>query len=79
MVVENVFKILVIQATTWHQRPRVVRSIEFTCMLLHNMLRIYQGGAYRVPTPANDVVALYNDQVVYVTNENYRNPSREAK
>ena len=31
------------------------------------------------PTPANDVVSLQIEQVVYVPNENYKNPLREAK
>ena len=29
--------------------------------------------------PANDIAALQNEQVVYVTDDNYRNPLREAK
>ena len=33
----------------------------------------------RAPTPANDVAAQQNEQAVYVSNENYRNPSREAQ
>ena len=51
----------------------------FTCLVLHNMLKTHQDKADRAPTPANDVVALQNEQVVYVPNENYRNPLREAK
>ena len=43
------------------------------------MLRTHQGGADRAPTPANDVAAQQNEQAVYVPNENYRNPLREAK
>ena len=61
------------------QRLRVVRDIVYTCVVLHNMLRTHQGGADRAPNPANDVVALQNEQAVYVPQENYRNPSREAK
>ena len=64
---------------TIEQRPRVVRDIVFTCVVLHNMLRTHQGGSDRIPTPANDVAALQNKQMVYVPNEHYRNPSREAK
>ena len=41
--------------------------------------RTQQGGADRAPTPANDVAALQNEQGLYVPNDNYRNPSREAK
>ena len=63
-VVENIFGILVSQFRvllgTMEQRPRVVRDIVFTCVVLHNMLRTQQGGADRVPTPANDVIALQN-------------------
>ena len=43
------------------------------------MLRTYQEGPDRTPSPANDVQALQNEQVVYVPYDNYRNPSREAK
>ena len=43
------------------------------------MLRMHQGGADRALTPANDVAALQNEQVVYVPYGNYRNPSRETK
>ena len=61
------------------QRPRVVRDIVFTCVVLHNMLRTCYGGADRAPTPANVVAAKQNEQAVYVPNENYRNLLREAK
>ena len=65
---------------TMEQRPRVVRDIVFMCVILHNMMRTHQGGADRAPTLAkNDVAALQNELVVYIPNENYRNPSREAK
>ena len=43
------------------------------------MLRTHQGRADRAPTPGNDVAAQQNEQVVYVPNENYRNPSRGTK
>ena len=55
------------------QRPRVVRGIVFICVVLHNMLRTHQGGADRALTPANDVAALQNEQMVYVTDDNYVN------
>ena len=42
------------------------------------MLITHQGGPDRVLTTANDVVALQNEQVVYMPNDNYRNPSLEA-
>ena len=57
------------------QRTRVVRDIVFTCVL-HNILRTHQGEADRAPTPE---AALQNEQVVYVSDDNYRNPWREAR
>ena len=30
-------------------------------------------------TPADNIVAIQNEQVLYVPDQNYRNPSREAK
>ena len=82
-VVENTFRILLrgfrVLLGTMDQRPRVVRNIVFTCVVLHNMLRTHHDGADRAPAPENDVAAQQNEQVVYVPNENYRNPSGEAK
>ena len=43
------------------------------------MLRPHQGIAYRAPTPATGIAALQNQKVVYVSDDNYRNPSRKAK
>ena len=65
-----------IQGTT---RPKVVRDIILYVWVLHNMLTTHHGGANRAPTPANDAVTQQNEHAVYVPNENYRNPSREAK
>ena len=60
-VVENIFGIFVswfmILLGTMEQRPRVVRDIVFTCVVLHTMLRTHQRGAVRAPTPGNDVEA----------------------
>ena len=57
-VVENTFVILVssfrVLLGTIELRPKVVRDIVFTCVVLHNMLRTHQVGADR----ANDVAAL---------------------
>ena len=61
------------------QRPKVVREIVLTCVVLHNMLRSHQGGADRQPTPADYILAPQADQGGQGHNENLRNPSREAK
>ena len=46
-MVENSFGILVMRfrvlLTTMVQRPKVVRDIVLTCVVLHNMLRSHQG------------------------------------
>ena len=80
---ENVFGIIVsrfrVQPCNVEQRPKVVRDIAFTCVVLYNILRTHQGVADRVPTPENDVVALLNEQVVYVEDDSYRIPLGEAK
>ena len=82
-VVENAFGILVssfrVLLCSMEQRPRVVRDIVFTCLVMYNMLRTHQGRADRASTPINNAVAIENEQAVYVPNENYRNPSREGK
>ena len=44
---------------TMEQRPRVIRDIVFTCVVLHNILRTHQGRAERAPTPGNDVADLH--------------------
>ena len=65
-VVENSFGILVqrfrVLLTTMEQRPKVVRGIVLTCVVLHNMLRSHQGGADRPLTPADNIVAPQADQ-----------------
>ena len=75
-MVETAFGILVsrfrVLMGTIEQRPKVIRHIVFTCVLLHNMLKTHQDRADRALTPANDVAALTNEQVVYVPDDNYR-------
>ena len=76
-MVKNAFGILLIASCfrvvlgTMEQRLKVVGDIVFTCVVLHNLLQTQQGGAARAPNTANDVVALQNEQVVYVPNEKY--------
>ena len=48
---------------TMEQRSKVVRDIVLTCVVLH-MLRSYQGGVARAPTPPDDVAAIPNQPVV---------------
>ena len=66
-ILANRFRVLL---GTMEQRPKVISDIVLTCVVLHNMLRTHQGGADRAPTPANDVVALQNEQMVYVPDDN---------
>ena len=77
-MVENVLvsRFRVLLGTTFQ---RLMGYMVFTCVVLHNMLRTHQGGADRAPTPANDAAVLQNEEAMYVPNENYRRPSKEAK
>ena len=80
---ENVSGILVsrfrVLLDTMGQRLKLVRDIVLTFAVFHNMLRTHQGGTDREPTPSDDIAALQSEQVVYVPEDNYRNPSTEAK
>ena len=65
--------------TTTEQRPKVVRDIVLTCVVLHNMLRSHHRGADKPPTPADDIQPSLADQAEQGQNENFRNPLRKAK
>ena len=82
-VVENSFDILVqrfrVLLTTMEQRPKVVRDIVLTCVVLHNILRSHQGAADRPPTPADDIQPQQGDQGEQRHHENFKDPSRETK
>ena len=43
------------------------------------MLGTHQGRSDRAPIPGDDIAALQSEEVLYVPDENYRNPLREAK
>ena len=61
------------------QRPKVVRDIVLTCVVVRNMLRSHQRAADRPPTPADDIQPPQGDQVEQRYQENFRNPSGEPK
>ena len=46
-----------------------------TYVELHNMFRTHQRKVPSAPIPFDDIVALQNDQVMYVPDDNYMNPS----
>ena len=75
-ILASMFRVLL---ATMVQKSKVVRDIVFTYVVLHNMMRTYQGGVDKTPTLADDIVALQNGQIEYVNNDNFWNLSREAK
>ena len=71
-VVENYLSRVLL--TTMEQRPKVVRDIVLTCVVLHNIR-----AADRPPTPADDIQPHQGDQGGQGHQENFRNTSREDK
>ena len=61
------------------QRQKVVRDNVLPCAVLYNILRTHQGRPKSAFTPADDIAALQNEQFVYVPDEGYTNPLKEAK
>ena len=45
-----------VPGTTGHHaaKVKVVRNIVYTCVVLHNIMRTYQGGADRASNPGNN-------------------------
>ena len=82
-MVKNSFGILVkrfrVLLITIEQRPKIVRDIVLTCVVLHSMLRRHQGAADRPPTLADDIQPPQGDQGEQGQNRTFRNPSMEAK
>ena len=79
---ENVFGILAsrFMVLLGTMEPKI-KGCQRHCfeIVFHNIQRTHQGGPDRAPTPADDIAALQTGQVVYVPDENYRNPSNDAK
>ena len=63
----------------WSKGQSLSESLSSTYVVLHNMLSTHQGGPDRAPTRTDDIAAQQNEQVLYVPDENYRNPLREAR
>ena len=61
------------------QRPKVVRDIVLTCVVLHSMLRSHKGTADSPPTSADDIQPPQGDQGEEGHQENFGNLLREAK
>ena len=69
------FKVLV---STMEQRPKFVRNIVFTCVVLHNMMRTHQGITDGAPIQGNYVAAIQNDRV-YVPKKELQESFGDAK
>ena len=62
---------------TMEERPKIVRHIVLTCVVLHNILRTHRGGRAQQPNPQDDLAAI-NEYLLRGAGENWRNPSRLA-
>ena len=64
---ENAFGTLVsrfrVLLDTMEQRPKIVRDIVLTGLVLHNMLRTHQVTVVRARTPPDDMAAIANKPV----------------
>ena len=70
---ENVFGLLAsrfrVLLGTMEQRLKIVTDSVLTCDVLYNMMGTRQVGGDRAPTLADAIVALQNEQVVYVPDD----------
>ena len=78
---ENAFGILVskfrVLLGTMEQRAKVVSHYFYMCVPQY--AEHTPGQSRQGTNPPNDVVDLRNEQVVYVPDDNYKNPLRKAK
>ena len=79
-MVENSFGIFAkrfsVLLTTMEQRPKAVRDIVLTCVVLHNMLGSHRGEQTDHPL---QLMTYNHHRGEQRHHENLRNPSREAK
>ena len=61
------------------QRPKVVRDIVLTCVVLHNILRKHQEGQDRSLNLADDIAGIANEATVYVPDKTPQQSLEEGK
>ena len=80
--VKNKFKILVsrcrVLLNTMEQKPKVVRDIVLTRVVLNEILSTHQVGGAR-PQNLQDNLSSINEQLLCGADENFSNTSRAAK